>query len=201
MTLTPQNILLRRQIRNKIRQQRCCLGSQQRQIAAKLVAERVINHDRVQQAKSIAVFLSFDGELNTQPIIEQLWQQQKQLYLPVLHPFSRGNLLFLHYDATTQLIINQFKIREPQLDVRAVLPLAQLDIILTPLVAFDRFGQRLGMGGGFYDRTLQYWQQQGTYPIGLAYDCQLVDKLPVADWDIPLPEIITPDEVWRWPLK
>lgn len=60
------------------------------------------------------------------------------------------------------------------------------------------------MGGGFYDRTLQGWQQRhrlgvGPYPIGLAHDCQRVAALPVAAWDVPLPEIITPQAHYRWP--
>ncbi len=97
----------------------------------------------------MALFLSFDGELDTQPLIDQLWRAGKRVYLPVLHPFSPGNLLFLHYHPQSQLIVNRLKIREPKLDVRDVLPLAELDVLVTPLVAFDVSGQRLGMGGGF----------------------------------------------------
>ncbi|WP_039907820.1 5-formyltetrahydrofolate cyclo-ligase [Candidatus Regiella insecticola] len=198
MTLNAQQILLRQQIRSEMRQRRASLLPEQQEFAAKMVTRRVINHEKIQHAKNIAVFLSCDGEIETQPLIKQLWFLQKQVYLPVLHPFSKGHLLFLHYHANTPLIVNRFKIPEPQLDVRTVLPLAELDIILTPLVAFDRQGRRLGRGGGFYDRTLQYWQQSGFYPIGLAHDCQLVDELVAEDWDIPLPEVITPAQVWQF---
>ncbi len=140
----------------------------------------------------MALFLSFDGELDTQPLIDQLWRAGKRVYLPVLHPFSPGNLLFLHYHPQSQLIVNRLKIREPKLDVRDVLPLAELDVLVTPLVAFDVSGQRLGMGGGFYDRTLQNWQQYRLQPVGYAHDCQQVDSLPSEEWDIPLPAVITP---------
>ena len=71
-----------------------------------------------------------------------------------------------------------------------MLPLNELDIIFTPLVAFDRQGNRLGMGGGFYDRTLQQWQQKSFIPVGLAHQCQQVEKLPVETWDIPLERIL-----------
>ncbi len=81
--------------------------------------------------------------------------------------------------------MNRLKIREPKLDVRDVLPLAELDVLVTPLVAFDVSGQRLGMGGGFYDRTLQNWQQYRLQPVGYAHDCQQVDSLPSEEWDIP----------------
>ncbi len=126
----------------------------------------------VVMANTVALFLSFDGELDTQPLIDQLWRAGKKVYLPVLHPFSRGNLLFLHYHPHSELVVNRLKITEPKLDVRDVLPLSELDVLITPLVAFDEQGQRLGMGGGFYDRTLQNWQQYGLQPVGYAHDCR-----------------------------
>lgn len=149
-------------------------------------------------AHSVALFLSFDGELDTQPLIDLLWRSGKKVYLPVLHPFSPGNLLFLNYHPASELLINRLKIQEPKLDVRDVLPLSELDVLITPLVAFDVNGQRLGMGGGFYDRTLQNWQQYGLHPVGYAHDCQQVEQLPVEKWDIPLPAVVTPSKVWRW---
>lgn len=198
MPLNPQYALERQRIRITIRERRRLLTAEQQQQAAHLAAQHIAQHNKIQQAQTIAVFLSFDGELNTLPIIKQLWQQQKQVYLPVLHPFSPGNLLFLRYRPESPLIRNRLNILEPQLDVREVLPLNQLDVVITPLVAFDHHGQRLGMGGGFYDRTLQHWLQNGPYPIGLAHNCQLVEQLPIEHWDVPLPEIVTPAKVWQW---
>ncbi|MFI0488453.1 MAG: 5-formyltetrahydrofolate cyclo-ligase [Yersinia sp. (in: enterobacteria)] len=198
MPLNPQNALERQHIRSEIRQRRRLLTPYQQRQSANLAVRQIAAHDKVQQASAIAAFLSFDGELDTRPIIEWLWQQHKQVYLPVLHPFSHGNLLFLRYRPDSPLIRNHLTILEPQLDVRNVMPLNQLDVIITPLVAFDSHGQRLGMGGGFYDRTLQYWQDGGPYPIGLAYDCQWVNDLPCEFWDVPLPTIVTPTKVWQW---
>lgn len=188
----------RQQIRQTIRQARRQLTPEQQKIAAEQAKLNALQHPKIAQAKNIALFLSFDGEINTQPLIDALWQQNKQIYLPVLHPFSAHHLLFLHYHPDSQLVKNRFNITEPPLDVRDVLPPEQLDVMLIPLVAFDSQGQRLGMGGGFYDRTLANWQKSGFYPIGLAHDCQHVEQLPVAHWDIPLPEIITPKKIWRW---
>ncbi|MEI7411989.1 5-formyltetrahydrofolate cyclo-ligase [Pectobacterium aroidearum] len=190
----------RQQIRQAVRQHRRLLTPEQQALFAQRACERAMAHPKIIRAESVAVFLSFDGELDTSPLIQQLWQQGKRVYLPVLHPFRAGYLLFLRYAPDTELVRNRLKIMEPRLDVRQVLPLPQLDILLTPLVAFDHQGQRLGMGGGFYDRTLQYRNQmsRGPYPIGLAHDCQQVDALPVESWDIPLPEIITPSRHWQW---
>ncbi|HEJ9097695.1 5-formyltetrahydrofolate cyclo-ligase [Serratia odorifera] len=200
MPFQPQFAAQRQAIRNHIRQQRRALTPESQKLFAEQIADRIATHPRIAAAQRIAAFLSFDGELDTRPLIERLWQMNKQLYLPVLHPFSAGHLLFLRYSAETPMTHNRFNIAEPQLDVRNVLPTRQLDIVLAPLVAFDHTGQRLGMGGGFYDRTLQHWQHGGPYPIGLAHDCQQVDALPAEHWDIPLPEIITPSTVWAWQI-
>lgn len=188
----------RQQVRQTIRQARRQLSAQQQYDAAEQLMHNALNHPKIAQVNTIALFLSFDGEIDTKPLIQALWAEGKQVYLPVLHPFSRHHLLFLHYRPDSQLVKNRFNIDEPPLDVRDVLPLEKLDIMLIPLVAFDIQGQRLGMGGGFYDRTLANWQKTGFYPIGLAHNCQQVEKLPIAHWDVPLPEIITPQKIWRW---
>lgn len=200
MSFQAQYAQQRQDIRHQIRQRRRALTPEQQHTFALQTAERIAAHPRILAAQSIAVFLSFDGELNTRPLIERLWRQGLHVYLPVLHPFSPGNLLFLRYTPETPLISNRFNILEPQLDVRNVVPVGSLDVVLTPLVAFDSSGQRLGMGGGFYDRTLQNWQQTGPYPIGLAHDCQQVEQIPAEHWDIPLPEIVTPSQSWVWQI-
>lgn len=198
MSHTPQFASARQIIRTEIRQRRKNLTPEQQSHFALQAADRVVSHPGIRAATTLSVFLSFDGELDTAPLIARLWQEGKQLCLPVLHPFSPGHLLFLRYTPETPLVRNRLNILEPQLDVTQIIPLQQLDIILTPLVAFDSAGQRLGMGGGFYDRTLEHWQEGGPYPIGLAHDCQHVDTLPVEYWDVPLPEIITPCKTWAW---
>ena len=198
MTLLSDIPFTRQQIRQQIRQRRRALTPEQQTQFALQAADRMMAYTPVLLAHTVAVFLSFDGELDTRPLIDQLWRAGKRVYLPVLHPFSPGNLLFLHYHPSSDLVVNRLKIREPKLDVRDVLPLAELDVLVTPLVAFDGSGQRLGMGGGFYDRTLQNWQQYRLQPVGYAHDCQQVDSLPSEEWDIPLPAVITPGKTWCW---
>ncbi|EOY4402477.1 TPA: 5-formyltetrahydrofolate cyclo-ligase [Klebsiella michiganensis] len=198
MTLLSDILFTRQQIRQQIRQRRRALTPEQQTQFALQAADRMMAYPPVLLAQTVAVFLSFDGELDTRPLIDQLWRAGKRVYLPVLHPFSPGNLLFLHYHPSSDLVVNRLNIREPKLDVRDVLPLSQLDVLVTPLVAFDAAGQRLGMGGGFYDRTLQNWRQHRLQPVGYAHDCQQVDALPTEQWDIPLPAVITPSKTWLW---
>ena len=198
MTLLSDIPFTRQQIRQQIRQRRRALTPEQQTQFALQAADRMMAYPPVLLAQTVAVFLPFDGELDTRPLIDQLWRAGKRVYLPVLHPFSPGNLLFLHYHPSSDLVVNRLNIREPKLDVRDVLPLSQLDVLVTPLVAFDAAGQRLGMGGGFYDRTLQNWRQHRLQPVGYAHDCQQVDALPTEQWDIPLPAVITPSKTWLW---
>ncbi|WP_313020132.1 5-formyltetrahydrofolate cyclo-ligase [Atlantibacter hermannii] len=198
MTQQPLPLSTRQQIRQQIRLRRKSLTHEQQTQAAQQAAARMMGFAPVVEAQTVAAFLSFDGELDTRPLIEGLWRAGKKIYLPVLHPFSAGNLLFLRYFPDSDLVLNHFKIHEPALDVRHVLPLNKLDVLITPLVAFDATGQRLGMGGGFYDRTLQNWRAHGLFPVGYAHDCQQVDALPVEEWDIPLPAVITPTTTWQW---
>lgn len=190
--------LERQAIRTHVRHLRRGLSAEQQTLAANSVAEHALNVESVDRAQHIALFLSVDGELNTRPLLARLWQQRKQVYLPVLHPFSPGNLLFIRYTPETELIPNRLRIPEPPLNVQDIIPLDRLDVMFVPLVAFDKHGQRLGMGGGFYDRTLQHWRRHRFFPVGLAHDCQQVDTLPVEAWDIPLPAVLTPSHLWQW---
>jgi len=189
---------LRAQLRKLIRERRQNFSDNEQQQASKLILQRLATHKKVQAAQTIALYLANDGELDLMPFIKWCWQQNKQVYLPVLHPFCAGHLLFLLFEKNTVMAKNHYGINEPTLNVSKVCPLSQLDVICTPLVAFDSSGARLGMGGGFYDRTLSNWQQHNVYPIGLAHDCQQVEKIPTEHWDIPLPEIITPIKGFRF---
>lgn len=187
----------RKQIRSHIRSLRKSLTKQQQHTASQQLITQLTATDLIKPYQNIALYLANDGELNPDKLIEYCWQQQANVYLPVLHPFSKGHLLFLYYSPTTELTYNQYGIAEPKLECTAVLPVSQLDLVFTPLVAFDELGNRLGMGGGYYDRTFaNYWQQSKPTQIGLAHTCQQIDLLPTATWDIPMQMIATPDNVF-----
>jgi 5-formyltetrahydrofolate cyclo-ligase len=138
------------------------------------------------------LYVTHDGELATQKLIEALWDVDINLYLPRIHPFSKGNLLFVRYDRDSVMVNNQYGISEPQLNVQHVITVDKLDMIITPLVAFDEHGNRMGMGGGYYDRTLAQVVDNKPLAVGFAHDCQQVSQVPTDFWDIPLPVIITP---------
>lgn len=190
------NKSLRKELRATIREKRQTLSSEFQQLVGKQLSDKLSQHLLVGKANKIAIFLANDGEINTMPFIKWCWLNGKNVYLPVIHPFTKGHLLFLHYHANSKMIKNQYGILEPALKVQDIISPQQLDIIFTPLVAFDKKGNRLGMGGGYYDRLLTplFKNKKGTVAIGLAHDNQQVEQIPTESWDIPLPEIITPTQ-------
>jgi len=186
------------QVRQQLRQQRQTLSLTQREQAGAQVAQRLQALAEFQQATMIASYASFDAELPTCAIHQQL-VPPKRLALPVLHPVVAGQLLFLEITEATVWQHNRYGINEPELRADHIVPLSQLQIMLVPLVGFDRNGQRLGMGGGYYDRTLAAYYS-GQLPqlltIGLGYDFQQLEALPQQPWDVPLKLVITPSKVW-----
>ena len=181
---------LRNQLRQQIRKTRANLTALQQQQSEDSITQQALAFIEERNAQQIALYVSFDGEISTEKLIKTLWAQDKHVYLPVLHPFNPNHLLFLRYLPDTPMLKNKFGIWEPKLNVQSVLPLEELDILFTPLVAFDKQGNRLGMGGGFYDRTLQNWQNSSFIPVGLAHQCQQVEQLPTEAWDVPLHQIL-----------
>jgi 5-formyltetrahydrofolate cyclo-ligase len=189
----------RQAIRTLMRQRRTTLSAAEQKLAAKKINVNISQYLTDKTYNRIGLYLSNDGEINTELAIQALWQQNKAVYLPVLHPFSKGYLLFQRYEKNSPMKTNRYGILEPQLNCSQVCPVEQLDVLFTPLVAFDKAGNRLGMGGGYYDRSLaKYYREKRIKPaiIGLAHNCQQVDTLPSESWDVPLDAIITPKKCY-----
>lgn len=183
-------------IRKHIRQQRREISAQQQQASALALQQQINELNLISDESVIAAYISNDGELSPHCLIETLWQSSTKVTLPVVHPFTAGHLLFLSYKPQTTMVNNQYGIPEPQLDVTSVMPIDEVDIVFMPLVAFDKKGNRLGMGGGYYDRTLARKRKSQLF-IGLAHDVQELPDLPTEPWDVPLDMIVTPTQVIR----
>ncbi|MET1256153.1 5-formyltetrahydrofolate cyclo-ligase [Aliikangiella maris] len=187
-------------IRQEIRQRRNLITSEQSRKSGKAALKHLLAHPTYFNAKHIACFLSFDGEISTQAIIEQLIIDKTRCYLPKLKPMKPNRLWFLPYTHETKLIPNKLKIPEVDLAVNHAIRISQLDIILMPLVAFDIKGNRLGMGGGYYDATLAHLVGAKEKPLcfGLAFEEQKVDSIPSQPWDYPLDGIFTQKDFYSF---
>ncbi len=189
----------RAQWRKTFREARNNLSQQAQHEAAAAVAHRLSTLPEIRSASRVAAYLNNDGEVSLGEFISLLQSKNIATSLPVLHPFSGKHLLFLDYTSQTPMKNNRFGIPEPELRCHGVRLLADHQVILMPLVGFDNKGNRLGMGGGFYDRTLANLDKLSNRPllIGVAHDCQQADALPVMQWDIPLNAIVTPTQTIR----
>ncbi|BFM13163.1 5-formyltetrahydrofolate cyclo-ligase [Simiduia litorea] len=181
----------KKQLRQQLRQLRRSLTPAQQKRAAACLAQHISQHLWFRQAKHIAFYLPSDGEIDPAPLLALALALGKKCYLPVVLP--SGKLQFRTIKAGTRLTLNKYHIVEPALGARAR-PAWLLDLILLPLVGFDLRGNRLGMGGGYYDRTLATVQGRPKpcrRRIGLAHQCQQVTALHGDSWDIPLAAIAT----------
>lgn len=188
------NLLDRQHIRQKYRTRRKKLSPLQQREAATKILKICIESTQLSLANTVACYIANDGEINPTEIIHYCWQQGKSVLLPVLHPFSKGHLLFVEYHPNSPTRKNCYGIEEPIVTTTNLCPLKNIQLILTPLVAFDTKGNRLGMGGGYYDRTLAPIRRDSipTELIGLAHSCQQTNELLTDNWDIPLDGIATP---------
>jgi 5-formyltetrahydrofolate cyclo-ligase len=188
--------LERQHTRQKYRTKRKMLSPLQHAEAATQILTTCLESTLLPKAETIACYIANDGEINPQKIIEYCWAQEKCVLLPVLHPFSKGHLLFVEYHATSPTRKNLYGIDEPIVTSTNIHTLDKIELILTPLVAFDASGNRLGMGGGYYDRTLApiHRDSLSTGLIGLAHTCQQTANLLTDSWDIPLHGIATPEQ-------
>jgi 5-formyltetrahydrofolate cyclo-ligase len=196
-TIQEERVLIRKKIRNI----RNSLSKSAHKDAETALCISFFQHIKLPKSARIALYLSNDGELGTNTLIQHLIEKKHHIFLPVIHPFNRTTLLFQRYEKNSPMTTNRYAILEPKLNCSHICPLHSLDYLFTPLVAFDDDGNRLGMGGGYYDKTLANYHKTGaTKPVvvGLAHDCQKVHQLPIAAWDVPLKHILTPSTFYTW---
>ena len=180
-------------LRQHFRQLRQQLNPQQQQKAAVEFSNQIVSSALLEK-KTFACYLAQDNELDMMPLIEKLWEHNKTVTVPVItHGYDHNILAFRIYAPDTALVSNQYHILEP-LDSK-IIELADIDVVFIPLVAFDKYGVRLGMGGGFYDRTLAGIKHNNaeSQPLlmGVGHACQESDKLPVDSWDVKMHGVMT----------
>lgn len=187
-------------LRKQLRQQRRSLDIPTQLEHALSITRQLSSCALYRRSKRIAAYLAEDGEIDAEFLIYHAWRSNKKVYLPVLSPFA-GRLYFAPFRQGCKMKLNRFNIAEPDIHPRHWLKPNQLGLILMPLVGFDAEGNRLGMGGGFYDRSLEFtrYHKANHRPalIGLAHQVQQVKKLPHQPHDIPMQMIVTEQQIIR----
>ena len=170
------------------------LSDNYRATASRVICQRIISSREFGASETLGCFLPMHDEVDTREIIERAWRANKRVFVPILR--GSAKMLFCEIRPDTELERDQFGIWEP---VRGVLHEPQkLDMIVTPTVAFDADNNRIGMGSGYYDRCFAFLRNRKHWLrpklIGVAYECQKVEKIVPNPWDIPLYRIVTESE-------
>jgi len=171
-------------LRNDARAARAALSSDERAKASEKIADTVIRSAWFRRSKFIACYLSTQEEVDTWQLIDRALRMKKRIFAPVIE--KNFTMQFCELSSKSKLIFNQYGLPEPQ-DGEIIEPRA-LDVVITPIVAFDDDGNRIGMGGGYFDRTFSFLRHRKLlfHPklIGIAFSCQRVEKIAPNPWDI-----------------
>ena len=182
-------------IRKEKNQQRRLLDDEYQTYAAIEIASRLSKFSVMNRAIRVGAYMSFGGEVNCQPFLNFAKLRKKRIFLPIL---AKSKLIFSHLKSGESFAQNHYGILEPVYKKRDVIAARNLDVVIVPLVAFDDQCNRLGMGGGFYDRCFAFRKHRKIWRkpllIGVAYDFQRVDALVAEPWDVRLHAVITDKE-------
>ena len=194
MNSTTNLLALRKQLRQKRRQ----LPARMQRQTGEAVANQIIKLVPFKRATQIGLYLSAFGEVPTQKIMQQCFKQNKKVYLPQIRNFDQ-KLVWVKISRqqwkNNRFASHRLGMQEPR---QRGISINQLDLVIMPLLMFDLHGTRVGMGGGFYDRSL--WKKYRPFRLGLAYDFQQVDNLVRQPWDQPLHAVLTPQYFHQFKL-
>lgn len=178
---------------------RRALGARLQRKHAAALARRLMRYVVVRRARRMALYWPADGEIDPRVLLQRRLCRTKRLYLPVLNPLKRrsgqGTLWFARYRPGERLRPNRFGIPEPARRGAQLIKPRHLDLAILPLVGFDAQGHRLGMGGGFYDRTFAFRRRHSRWCrprlLGVAHECQRLEHIDSRPWDVPLDAVMT----------
>ncbi|EID29159.1 5-formyltetrahydrofolate cyclo-ligase [Streptococcus mitis SK575] len=173
---------MKSELRKQVLQEMKALPREQKQAMDQALTELLLQHPFYKEAKVIATYLSFPHEFQTQELIEQALKDGKNVLIPKTYP--KGRMDFVVYDPQ-QLVKTSFGLLEPQGDLEVV-DASQIDLIHVPGLAFTTEGYRIGYGGGYYDRYLEYFSG---HTLSTIYPCQIQDFIP-ENHDIPVQEVL-----------
>lgn len=187
-----------RALRRSLRALRRSLPRDERQKAERAIGNALRHLKLLRRGHRVAVYLAMPGEVNLRSTIEAGWRAGCLLYAPRITSRRRGTMGFVPLPPGARLRPNPgaFGIAEPMTSLSACISTLRLDAVLMPVVGFDRHGNRLGMGAGYYDRALRHlrggsrrWRRPRL--VGLAFTCQQVESIVPSAWDIPLDVVVT----------
>ena len=166
------------------------MTTEKRAIASQNICKKVTSSRDFLSASLVACYLPMHDEVDTRNIIERAWRANKRIFVPITR--NTGEMFFREIRPNTTLIRNSMNIWEP--DSGDYISPRELQLVVTPTVAFDCEKHRIGMGGGYYDRCFSHlrYRKHWLKPklLGVAFNCQKVEEISPNLWDIRLCEIL-----------
>ena len=167
------------------------LSDEDRARYSQRIQRRFLNSELFYRVSEIGCYIATPFEVDTSLIFDRAWKAGKRIYAPVVG--RKGSMRFVETLPETRLVRNRFGLWEPESGDE--IPAQNLRIVIAPTVAFDDRKQRIGTGGGYYDRAFRRLKSKRTWLpvklIGFAFDCQKVEEIAGNPWDIPLYRVLS----------
>lgn len=188
---------VQRSLRDELRERRSAIPATSRIAAAEAVAQHLLRLPALHAANTIAGYWAIGGELPLHSLMTRL-PARTRYCLPMLQPDRI--LRFAPWRIGEDIVANRYGIPEPAQPAQALDP-GSLDIVLLPLLGYTPSGDRIGTGGGWYDRSFAFRRGTAAPPllIGVGFACQQIDTYAAQEWDVPLDAIVTERELLLCP--
>lgn len=177
-------------LRDLIKHKLMAQSEEKRRKKSWLIKEELFCLEEFKRAKVVMFYVSTDGEVDTALMIDETLKMGKKVVVPLILMKEKKLVASLILDRTKELRPGPYGILQPIACVSRPISLKDIDLVVAPGIAFDKKGNRLGRGKGYYDKFLSEIPQ-GIPLIGLAFDFQLVDRLPRLAHDLPVDKVIT----------
>jgi len=181
-------------LRKDILSQRKNMNSQDVSAFSNKIINTIMELPQFIKCKNIMIYLSFNNEVDTFSLVTWCLNNGITVIAPYCVKQEKKIIPFIINNLTTDLAKSTFGIMEPKYDLLNEANLIDIDLIIVPGVVFDKHCNRIGFGAGYYDRFLSE-KAKNTITIGIAYDYQIIDEVPVDIYDVPLNFIVTQDRI------
>ncbi len=190
---------MKRQLRNQIIKRRNQLSPPEIGDKSAQIYRRLRTLAAFQSAQSIMVYMDYKNEVQTKSIIDDCFVGGKAVIVPVVTS-KNGDMSLVEIGPQTHFKKSSLGILEPQITAQSRRQLGDIDLILAPGVAFDLTGNRLGYGGGYYDRLLAKApaERRRIAVYGLAFECQIVESIPTEPTDCKIDGLITERQIYQF---
>lgn len=181
-------IMDKKSFRKIYREKRNALEKVEIEYKSGIITEKILKSDLYDKADKIFSYVNFGSEIVTQDLIKIALEDNKKVGVPLMGK-EKGIMNFIEIKSIEGLVPNKYGILEPEYDERKILPCDEKTLVIVPLLAFNSERYRIGYGGGYYDRFMV--SNKALSYMGVAFEWQKTENLPIEDWDYRLDIIIT----------